>query len=141
MTQSSAARRAIFGEDLADLEAALAVVRELEGRFHQVAGGAVRLQLKAGHGIAVALIEDGLRVKSIDGGHSSVQEQEDYPFGFGGEGGGGGGFRQAEKAEAAADAAQHVWSQHGLVQRISSNPIPGTQKTAPEGDERGRPAC
>jgi len=72
MTQRSAARRANFGEDLADLQAALAVLQKLEGRLHQVAGGTVRLQLGAGPGLAVALIGDGLRIKSIDGGHSSV---------------------------------------------------------------------
>ena len=91
---------------------------ELEGRLHQVAGGAVGLQLRAGHGFAVALVEDWLRVKRVDVGHSSVEEQKDHPLGFRREVGAGGcSFGQAEEAKAAADTAQYVSSQHGLVHR------------------------
>jgi hypothetical protein len=65
---------------LADVHSALPVLLELERRLHQFAGSALGFDVSAGKRLAVILLERGLRIEAIDGGASSVHEQEDHAF-------------------------------------------------------------
>ena len=82
-----------FRKDIADLNAALAVLLEAEGRFQQVAGLALGLQIAGGHGLAVVLIEHRLGVEGIHLRGAAVQKKEDDAFRFGREVGRFGGER------------------------------------------------
>ena len=50
-------------EDLADLNTALAILLKAEGRGHEVAGRAVRLDFRTGHRLAVALDQAELGIE------------------------------------------------------------------------------
>ena len=70
-------------ENLADLEARLAVALELPRTAHKGAAGAVRPDFGAGHGLAIVLGEGGLVVESVDLRHATVQKKKDDVFGLG----------------------------------------------------------
>ena len=67
-------------EDVADLDAALAVGPELEGRLHESAGGPVRLDLRPGHRLSIKPGESRFRVERVDMRQPAVEVQEDDAF-------------------------------------------------------------
>ncbi len=75
-----------LGVQLADLDAALAVLLGLERRGHQLAdpGPAGLLEQSIGHRLTVQLFQARLGVEGIDVRRTAVHEQEDHPFGPGG---------------------------------------------------------
>ena len=72
-------------EDLADLDPALAVGLELEGRAERSACLPLGTQVAHRQGLAVVLRQLGLGVERVDLRRSAVHEQVDHPLGLGGE--------------------------------------------------------
>jgi hypothetical protein len=64
--QMSSAHSAHVRPQLAELQAGLAVLLELERRLHQVAGLALRLHRAAGQRLTVVLVEHRLGVEAVD---------------------------------------------------------------------------
>ena len=73
--------RADVREELADLEAALAVALERERRLHQRAGLALGRDGAARQRLAVVLVEHRLRIEAVDLRQPAVHEQEDDVLG------------------------------------------------------------
>ena len=73
------------GEDLADFDAALAVLAEAEGRGEQVAGLAFGLEITRGQGLAGVFRQCRLGVEGVHLRGSAIEEEEDDAFGAGGE--------------------------------------------------------
>ena len=84
MTHRSSAQRAELREDLADFDAALAVLLEREGRLQQIAGLALRLQIARGHRLAVVLRQHRLGIERVHLRRPAVQEQVDDALRLGG---------------------------------------------------------
>src|SRR5690606_13142772 len=82
----------------------LPMLAELEGRLHQSARGAVSLDLRARHGLAVTLHELGLGVEAVEVRKAAVEVEKDDLLGFGREvrlaaGGGAKAVREAHETE------------------------------------------
>ena len=86
MTQRSSTCSAVCGEDLADLDAALAVLLEPERRPEARCRSCARcVRFPLGQRLACVLVQERLGVEGIDLRRSAVQEDVDDVLGLGGE--------------------------------------------------------
>lgn len=110
------------GKELADFDAALAVLFEFEGGLHERASFALVAEVATGHGLTVVLGEHWLGVEAVDVGEATVHEEEDDVLGSGFEvgilehpgtrGGGGDGGVAGERLGLGEGLADHAGEAH-----------------------------
>ena len=85
MTQRSSADSATLREELADFDAALAVLPELERRRHRRAGLSLGGEVLHRQLLAGILLQRGFRIERVDVRRPAVGEDVDDALGFAGE--------------------------------------------------------
>ena len=124
-----------LGEQLADLDAALAVLRELERRAHGRAGLALGAQIAAGQRLAVILVQQRLGIERVDLRRPAVHEQVHDLLGLAGKVRRLGRQRSAAPPAVAARRAaqQPVGGQHaGQAQHAEAHAAAGEHLAAGE---------
>ena len=72
-----------LGKDLTYFETGLAVALKLPRRAHQRATGAVRTDLRPGHGLSVIFRERGLWIERVHLRHAAIEKKKDDVLRFG----------------------------------------------------------